>query len=151
MSTPTKLNFAPDHDSGELVVSQSKRTGRYNIIYIPSAVVTKQWMRVFIPNAASAVGSYTTKWEVGAMVALDSYETIEIYGYSQTAVKAFEDISLPHGGTERVSLGDMWCWKGTVDIPQRAEGDEDQYWTFNLFDPSEPMIFYENRGETQNV
>ena len=142
---------APNHDSGELVVSRSQLTGRYNIIYTPPAVVTKQWMRVFIPSTASAVGSYTTKWEVGAMVVLDSYETIEKYGYSRTAVKAFEDISLPHGGVERISLGDEWRWEGTIDIPQRAEKDEDQYWTFNLFNPSEPMIFYENRGETQNV
>ena len=40
-------------------------------IYIP-AVASKRWMAVQVPAAATAVGGYTAKWEVGSAVVLDS-------------------------------------------------------------------------------
>jgi len=141
---------APSYDGDVVEISQNSLTGRYQV-FIPLTGFNYQWMRIFIPNSASAVSDYTTKLEVGAVVVLDSYATIEKYEYIRKAVKMYEDKPLPHGGFERVSLGDELRWEGTIEIPRRAESDEGQYWTFNLFDISTPMIFYENRGDTQNV
>jgi len=140
----------PDYDSGVIEVSQNIFTGRYQV-FIPLTSFNYQWMRIFIPNSAGAVGDYTTKWEVGAVVVLDSYENIEKSEYTRTALASYEDKELPHGGFERISLGDELRWEGEIEIPRRTEEDEDQYWTFNLFDMSKPMIFYENRSDTQNV
>lgn len=140
----------PDYDSGVIEVSQNIFTGRYQV-YIPLTSFNYQWMRIFIPSTAAAVGDYTTKWEVGAVVVLDSVDTIEKYGYIRTAVQEFEDKPLPHGGFERISLGDELRWEGTIEIPRKVEDDETQYWTFNRYDISTPMIFYENRGSTQNA
>lgn len=140
----------PGYDGDIVEISQNSLTGRYQA-FIPLTGFNYQWMRIFIPTTAVAVGDYTTKWEVGAVVVLDSYETIEKYEYIRTAIQEYEDKPLLHGGFERISLGDEPRWEGTIEIPRRAESDEEQYWTFNLFDITTPMIFYENRGDTQNV
>lgn len=140
----------PAFDSGAILVYQSKMTRRYNV-FIPLTSFNFRWMRIFIPLGASAVGEYVSRWETGAVVLLDSYETIEKYTYTRTTTKAFVDNELPHGGIERISLGDEMRWEGVIEFPPRVESDEDQYWTFNAFDISLPMILYENRGHTQDV
>lgn len=140
----------PSYDSGVITISRNAITRRYNV-FISLTSFNYQWMRIFIPASASAVGSYQTKWEVGAVVVLDSQEEIEKFSYKRLGEKAFKDIELPHGGFERISLGDEIGWKGQIEIPRRAEEDEGQYWTFNAFDISKPMIYYENRDDTCNV
>ena len=146
----TDVWTAPSYDGDVIEISQNIFTGRYQV-FIPISGFNLQWMRIYIPGTASAVSDYVANWEVGAVVVLDSYETIEKYGYVRTAKQAYEDKPLSHGGFERISLGDELRWEGTIEIPRRAEDDETQYWTFNRFDVSVPMIFYENRSSTQNV
>ena len=145
---------APDHDSGDLTISQFDVTKRYNIIYIPAAAVTKQWIRVYIPNTASPVGDYTTKWEVGALVVLDTATALSknmSYGYSRTAEKAFETIRLPHGGHEVVKLGSDLKAVIKAYFGYRTKAGEAELWTLNAMSPGDPLIFFENDGDTSAV
>ncbi len=130
-------------------VSLDERVNRYKI-YIP-AVFDLQWMIVQVPAAASAVGDYTTKWEVGSVVVLSAVNTFAKNAYSRSAAKPFEDVEMPSGGFERVSLGDNLAWEGTVSIDTRAESDESELWTLNALDSSQPLILYENRDEDDKV
>lgn len=143
-------NWAGAQDSsGDLTVSLDERVNRYKI-YIPY-VYTKQWMRILIPGGTNAVGDYTTKWEVGSVVVLDSVNAFAKNAYSRSAIKPFEDLEMPSGGFERISLGDNLAWEGVVSIDTRAESDEDELWTLNALDSSLPLILYENRAETDKV
>lgn len=142
--TPSDFDSGADH-----VVSLDERVNRYKI-YIP-AVFTRRWMVVQVPAAANAVGSYTAKWEVGSVIVLDSINTFAKNAYSRSAAKPFEDIEMPSGGFERVSLGDNLAWEGVVSIDTRAESDESELWTLNSLDSGKPLIFYENRDEDDKV
>jgi hypothetical protein len=145
---------APDHDSGDLTVSLNTIINRYNIIYVPSAVVTKQWLQIYIPATASPVGSYTTKWEVGSVVVLDSYTQFGhnmSWGYSRKAVQAYQEMPLPHGGFEIANLGDHKQWIGRTVFGARAVADEADLWTLNQIAPGSPMVFYENDSDTSKV
>lgn len=144
---------ASDFDSGsDQTVSEDERVGRYKI-YIP-AVFSKRWMVVQVPaGAGSEVGRdpAVSKWEVGSVVVLDSVSTFAKNAYSRSAVKPFEDIKLKSGGYERIGLGSNLGWEGVVTIDTRAESDESELWALNALDNSKPLIFYENRDETDKV
>ena len=140
---------AADIDSSELTVSLDERVNRYKI-YIP-VVGDKQWMVVQVPAAAGAVGDYQTKGEVGSVVVLDSIATFGKNAYARSAEDFYEEIKMPHGGIERVGLGDNLQWIGEVMIDNRAESDEAEFWAMNLLERSDPLIFYENRSVTDKV
>lgn len=137
------------HNSGNLTVSLDPVVNRYKIIYIPTAAVTQQWVAIFIPAGTAAVGSYTTKWQIGRVGIMDSVTTIMKKTYSRTSEKAYKDISLPSEGSERVDLGEQ-RWIGTVGFENIKERigtgvfDESNMWALNNMEQSDPLIFYEN-------
>lgn len=141
---------APGYNGDVVDVSLDERVNRYKI-FIPITGFNLQWMRIFLPSNANAVGSYTTKWEVGSVVVLDSVPTISKNTMVRTSAKPFRDIPLPHGGFERVGLGNNVRWECEISIEHRAETDEDQYWAVNILDSAIPLIFYENAGETDKA
>ena len=138
------------YDSGIIDIGLDERVNRYKV-FIPITGFNLQWMRIYIPATATAVGSYQTKWEVGSVVVLDTVPTVSKNAMLRTSAKPFQDISLPSGGFERISLGDNIRWEGEITIEQRAEVDEAEYWAINLLDSAEPLIFYENAGDTDKA
>ena len=143
----------PSYDGSEITISRDAIVDRYKV-YIPITGFNLQWMRIFIPSGASAVGDYTTKWEVGTIIVLDSITALAknmAYGYERTAKKAFTDIKLPHGGFERVNLGDAPRWEGKLIFGMRDDDDESELWTINNYNIGDPLLFYENDTSTSRV
>jgi len=141
---------SPSYDGSIVEIGLDERVNRYKV-FIPISGFNLQWMRIFIPATATAVGSYTTKWEVGSVVVLDTVPTISKNAMMRTSSKAFKDIALPHGGFERVELGSNLRWEGEITIEQRAEVDEAEYWAINALDSAKPLVFYENAGDTNKA
>lgn len=129
-------------------VSLDEMVNRYKI-YIP-AVFDLDWMVVQVPAAASAVGDYTAKWEVGSVTVLDSITTIAKNTYSRTSVRPYRELEMPSGGRERVNLGEPG-WEGTVGFDTRKEADEAVLWELNNMDIHDPLVLYENDGDTSKV
>ncbi len=139
-----------DDTSGDLVVSIDTMVNRYKIIYIPDTIINRKHVEVHIPTGTTAVGSYTTKWEVGSVVILDSITEITKNTYSRTSVKEYEDIELASGGRERVGLG-IIGWEGTLGFDMRKESNETSLWALNNMDVSKPLVLYENDGDTSRA
>lgn len=139
---------AADVDSGDLTVSLDEQVNRYKI-YVP-IIGNKRWMVVHVPAAASAVGPYQARWEVGSVVALDSITTLTKNTYSRTSEQEFKELPLPSGGFERVSLGEIG-WKGTLGFDVRKASDEDVLWALNNYTIADPLILYENNNDTSKV
>jgi len=143
------FNAPIQYDSGIVDIALDEIVDRYKV-YIPLTGFNYQWMRIFIPNSAAAVGSYTTKWGMGSAVVLDSITEITKNTYSRTSVKAFQNIELQSGGRERVGLGEIG-WEGTIGFDVRKESNETSLWELNNMDSADPLIFYENDGDTSRV
>lgn len=129
-----------------------ERVDRYKA-YIP-ATFNLQWMMIFIPGTAATVGDYKDKWEVGSLVVMDSKTELARnidYPYNRSAEKPFEDIELPHGGIERVNLGDNLKWTGEMTFGRRGITDEAEVWTVNNYDVGTPLIVYENLSDTSKA
>ena len=138
---------AATFDSGEdHVVSEDGWVERYKI-YIPLTGFNLRWLAIMTPAAASAVGSYQTKWEVGSIVLIKSKLEFSKNAFMRTAEKPFEDIVLSHGGSERMNLGDNLIWRGEVSLDQKAETDESEWINVNALDISKPIVLYENRTD----
>ena len=139
-------------DSGAITVSPDAQTGRYDV-YIPLTAFEYRFLAIIIPAAASAVGSYTVKWEIGDVVLLDSgspFAKNMSMGYSRGAERAFAELKLASGHVERNSLGDMQ-WMGTLEFGIRTTTEEADLTTLNNLDISETLVFYENAGDTSKV
>ena len=154
-ATDLGVNWAAStFDSGaDHIVSLNTQINRYHI-YIPLTAFNLRWSAIMTPAAASAVGSYTTYWEIGSVVLLDSVTTLTknmAYGYARQASKAYQDITLAHGGGERISLGDQRKWEADVIFGNRILTDEAELWTIDNYDIGKPLIFYENDGDTSKV
>ncbi len=146
---PTDAWGAPDYDGTIMDISLDEVVNRYKV-YIPIIDFQLRWMRIFIPAGAIAVGSYTTKWEVGSVTVLNTITEITKSTYSRTSTKAFEEIALPSGGFERVNLGEM-RWEGVVGFEMRKEEDENVLWELNNMTSADPLIFYENNEDTSKA
>ncbi|GAG98936.1 unnamed protein product, partial [marine sediment metagenome] len=141
------FNSGADH-----IVSIDERVNRYKI-FIPT-VFDLKWMVVQVPVSAGTsiiAGDYITKSEVGSVIALTKVPTISKNAVVRTSIKEYEEIALPHGGFERISRGSELRAEIDVSIDQRSEDDETQYWNINKLDSSEPLIYYENDGDTSKV
>ena len=139
-------------DSGAISISQDAQTGRYDV-YIPLTAFNYRYLAIIAPVAASAVGSYTTKWEIGNVVLLDSGSTLSknmAFGYSRGAEQAFAELKLASGHIERTTLGDL-KWSGTLKFGARTTTEETDLTTLNNLDISETLVFYENNGDTSKV
>lgn len=139
---------SPAYDSGEVTISQNSYTGRYQV-YIPASF-TRQWVRVYIPSTASAVGYYTDAWEVGTVVLLGSVTEIAkgAREIRRGAEDQIETVNLPSGAQEVVQVGDVFRWQGELSwIPRRA-GDESELLTIHRTQRGNPIIFYRNSGDS---
>lgn len=146
----TTASFA----GSDLTVSQNPITGRYSI-FIPLTDFDYRWMAIMTPAAASAVGSYTTKWEVGRVAILDTYTELTAnmaYGFYQGADQQYADIAIPHGGRDRIDLsGGLVRWRGKVRWGNRSTANVADLRTINLLGMSDPLVFYLNNGNTSEV
>lgn len=144
---------SPSYDGSDLDISQNKWTGRYQI-YIPLTSFNYQYLRIYIPPTASAVGDYTTKWQVGTVCFLSSITTLTknmSYGYKRSADIAGDTINLPYGGQELVEKGDDYKFSCSLVFDRRRESEESELLTVNRMNRNRPIVFYENRGETQDA
>lgn len=145
---------AADFDSGNVSVSMNALTRRYQC-YVPLTAFDYRYLAVMTPAATSAVGSYTDAWEVCKVAIVESATPLSVnmgYGYRRKAAKPYKDVSLLHGGGERVGLGDARRFEATLVFDGlRAESEEAEMWALNALDESGPVLFYENRGDTSAV
>lgn len=144
----------PDYVGTEYAVSRDEVVDRYKI-YIPITGFNLQWMRIYIPGTAATVGDYKGKWETGTVVVADSVTELSrnmSFGYKRSSDKPYEALHLPHGGSERASLGDDLAWVGHVIFGRRTETtEESDLWAINNYDIANPLILYENRGNTSRA
>lgn len=135
-------------DSGELTVSKDAQTGRYKI-YIPLTAFNYRWLAIGVPASATAVGSYTAKWEIGRVGIMDTateFSKQMSRGYKRGADQAFTENAIG----ERDKTGPIY-WVGTLDFGYRTDTQETDLTTLNNYDIDDTVIFYENFGDTSKV
>jgi len=141
----------PEYPGSVIDVSQDERVDRYKV-YIPLVGFDYNILRIFIPATASVVpDDYAGAWEIGSVVLLGSTFSVPKNAYTRKSSKVYQDLVLPHGGFERVALGDELSWEGSFSIDLRAESDESDYWPINLLESDQPLIFYENAEDTSKA
>jgi len=139
---------APSYAGTDLTVSQNPVTGRYQI-YIPLTAFNYQWLRIFIPSGTTAVGTYTTKWEVGAVCFLSAATTLShnmSYGYGYKG-----DHFYKNAVNERIQLSESMRWQGRLVFGNRASSDKTELQTVNQMNMALPFVYYENRGNTSEA
>lgn len=143
---------ASTYDSGsDHAVTLDSIVNRYKI-YIPLTAFNYRWLAIMTPAAAGAVGSYTTKWEIGTLIILDSAPELSVnmaYGYEVSASKASQENEMPSGGLEKIALSDNLRWTGKAVFENRSQSDESEMWTLNRIDNASPVVFYENGGDDE--
>ena len=143
---------AASFTTGAVTISADAQTGRYKA-YIPLTAFDYRWLAIVVPAAASAVGSYTTKWEIGRVGILDSVYTFTKNmgrNYQRGAIQEFSEMTQQNGHRARVKDGDIY-WQGTLDFPYRTLTQEVDLTTLNNYDIDDPLVFYENGGDTSKV
>lgn len=138
----------PSFPGTTLTVSQNKVTGRYQI-YIPLTGFNLRWLRLFIPVTATAVGGYTSKWEIGTVCFLSAVTTLShnmSYGYGQSARHFFNT-----SATERIKTAEALRWEGSLSFDNRSKDHESDLWALGKMDMSKPFVFYENRDVTNEA
>lgn len=143
---------AASFSSGALSVSCDAQVNRYKI-YAALTSFNYQYLAIIVPTAASAVGSYTSAWEIGTVVSLDSINTFTKnmgYGYQRGATRAYKEIKLASGHVERFDVGDM-RWQGTLSFKVRSTSHESDLTTMNNLNIADPLVFYENNSDTSKV
>ena len=143
----------PPFTSATASIILDERVNRHKV-FIPLTAFNNQNLEIRIPAGTNATGTYQTLWEVGSVVVLHSIQTLThnmIWGYKRRAEKPYEDIIQPHGGIERVNLGDNYQWLGNAIFGKRTVTEEADLWTLNLIDLADPMIFYENDSDTSKA
>jgi hypothetical protein len=106
-----------------------------------------------VPASASAVGDYTTKWEIGRVVILDTateFGTNMSIGYKRGAERAFSELDLKSGHIERQADGPI-RWVGIMDFLHRTDTQEADLTTLNNMDIGDTIVFYENNSDTSKV
>lgn len=135
----------PDEPGTDITISQNAITGRYQV-YIPLTDFQYRYVRIYIPSSASAVGGYTSKWEVGAvclMTAVTELAENMSWGYSQTARQLYKQTM-----TTRIKLWETVRWEGRLLFNQRSKATQSDLMSLSRMDMASPMVFYENRGDT---
>lgn len=140
---------AASFTSGVIAISRDAQVGRYKV-YIPLTAFDYRWLAICVPSAASGVGSYTTKWEIGTVAILDSVNTFTrnmSYGYVRGAKQAKIDLESASGHRERHKIGALQ-WNGTLSFGHRSTTEEADLTTLNNLDIDDPLVFYENNSDT---
>lgn len=140
---------AASFSSAETAISCDAQVNRYKVI-IPLTGFNYRWLAICVPSAASAVGSYTAKWQIGRAIILDSATTFTrnfAYGYQRGARQGHKELSLVSGHRERHKIGDVQ-WEGILSFGHRTATEEADLTTLNNLDIDDPMVFYENNSDT---
>jgi hypothetical protein len=140
-------------NSGDIAISSDEVVDRYKV-YIPLTGFNYRYLAIATPAISNAVGDYTTSWEVGSVILMQTVDELTIkteYGYTRWATRRSEDSESIYGGIERLLLSDNLAWHGEVVFGIRRESDESECWDLNNYDPAKPMIFYENNNDTSKV
>ena len=143
---------AADFTTATLTVSKDTQTNRYKI-YCPLTAFNYRWLAIIVPTTANAVGDYTTKWEIGRVVLLDTATEFGKQmgpGYRRGAERAFSELDLKSGHDERLTDGPI-RWTGVLDFPHRTTTDEADLITLNNMDIGGTLVFYENNSDTSKV
>jgi hypothetical protein len=141
-----------DYTSGAVTISNDAQVNRYKV-YIPLTAFNYRWLGIIVPDAASAVGAYTTKWEIGRVGILDSVTTFTknmARNYQRGAQRKYSEVELKSGHVDRISDGEIG-WIGTLNFTHRTTAQEADLTTLNNLDISETLIFYENNSDTSKV
>lgn len=140
--------ISPTYDSGEIAVSQNPFTGRYQV-YIPASLA-QQWIRLYIPASASAVGDYTSVWEVGSVAILGSVNELAKGARELTrgASDQVETVKFPSGAHEAVQVGDSLRWQGEFAWTPRRVKDESGLLQLNRAFRGQPFVYYRNGDDT---
>jgi len=135
-----------------LTVSKDMQTDRYKI-YIPLTSFNFRWLAIIVPTTATAVGSYTSKWEIGRVVLMDTateFSRNMSVGYERGAERAYSELELASGHLERNIEGEI-KWTGTLYFNYRKGAEENDLTTLNNMDIGATLVFYENNGDTSKV
>lgn len=138
---------SPTYPGTDLTVSQNPVTGRYQI-YIP-VTFAYRWLRIYIPAGTTAVGDYTTKWEIGTVCFLSAVTTLAknmSWDYGQTGKHFYKD-----SVNERVQTGEEIRWEGSLVFGNRTTSNETELWTLNKMNMALPFVYYENGGNTSEA
>lgn len=144
---------SPDYDT-EFTVSLDTRVGRRKV-YCNTTGFNYRYLRVYLSSDAVISGDLSV-WAIGNLALLESGSTKTIklsenisYGYQYNAEKPIQDNAKKGGSKERIEQGTNRIWHGEIPFGLRSSTDETQLWKVNALDISEPLIFYENEGNTQ--
>lgn len=143
---------SPSFASGTITVSQNPVTGRYQV-YIPLTAFNYRWMRIFIPTGTAGAGSYTTKWEIGTVCPLSAVTelSMNMSGFTGWPSLASTINTKANGGPDVYEGSTDLQWNANVIFGNRSNSYETELWTMNRIRPSEPMVFYENSGNTSRA
>ena len=134
-------------------ISRDNRVQRYKA-YIPLTSFNYAYLRIYIPTDATAVGTYTTKWEVGRVACLASPTTLSVNPaeYRWTAPKARKLVELPDGPTSVVQLSDSHRFEATLTFSNALDSTAlADLETLNELDSAQALVFYENGTDTSKV
>ena len=140
-------------DSGNISISIDNAINRYKA-YIPLSSYAYKWLAIQVPAAATAVGSYQTKWELGTVCLMSSVTELTSnigYGYVRSSSIPYSQTLAAGGGIERICLNPNLKWNGTIDLDIRVLSEESEMWTLNQMSITGELLFYENQGSTQNA
>lgn len=141
------------NSGSDKAVSLNKTVNRYNL-FLPLTAFSYRYFAIMTPAAAGAVGDYTTYWEICKVVLLTVATPLTInmdYPFQRKGPKPYKDISLLHGGGERVELGKAKRYEATITFGKRPETDEAELWTLDALDNAQPVLLYENLGDDSAV
>lgn len=140
---------AADFETTAQTVSCDAQTGRYKI-YIPLTAFNYRWLAIIVPTASSPVGTYTSKIEIGRIALLDTateFTKNMSYGYERGAERAYSELELKSGHTERETDGPI-RWVGRLNFSHRTTTQETDLTTMNNYDIGDTLVFYENNSDT---
>jgi len=135
------------------VISQDDETGRYNIFADLSGIpFNNQYLRLYIPQSATAVGDYTDKWQIGSLCCLSSATALTqnmSYGYTERAEEPRKSIELSNLGSRETITGNLVRWSADVYFGNRTPANRTEMLALNRM--AAPIVFYENLDNTANV
>jgi len=135
------------------VISQDDETGRYNVFADLSGIpFNNQYLRLYIPQSATAVGDYTDKWQIGSLCCLSSATALTqnmSYGYTERAEEPRKSIELSNLGSRETITGNLVRWSADVYFGNRTPANRTEMLALNRM--AAPIVFYENLDNTANV
>lgn len=135
------------------VISQDDETGRYNVFADLSGIpFNNQYMRLYIPQSATAVGDYTDKWQIGSLACLASAPELVKGPYEYEAIpldSTEKVVKLGDGGSREIITSRLHRWSAELRFGNLESGDDAELKALNRL--RSPIVFYENDGDTSKV